>query len=78
MGRHNAALAAAVSAALALGLTACGGSGSAAPADAEKVVSETDQLAGFVDQVDGMGIVEWSGQLLTKSPDNGGQARSSS
>ena len=73
MGRHNAALAAAVSAALALGLTACGGSGSAAPADAEKAVSATDQLAGLVTQVEAMGIVEWTGQLLTKSPDHGGK-----
>ena len=62
----------AISAAL-LGLTACGGSGSAAPGDTEKVVSEGDQLAELVSQVDSMGMVEWSGQLLTKSPDKGGR-----
>lgn len=80
VGRRTAAMAAAVSAAL-MGLTACGGSGSAAPDDAEKASSEGDQparsegdrLAGFVAQVEDMGIVEWSGQLLTRSPDDGGE-----
>ena len=73
MGRRNAALAATVSAALLLGLSACGGSGSAAPGETEKIVSQGDQLADLVTQVGDMGMVEWSGQLLTKSPDDGGQ-----
>lgn len=56
-----------------LGLTACGGSGSAVRGDTEKVVSEKDQLAGLATQVSNMGIVEWSGQLLTRAPDDGGK-----
>jgi len=72
VGRRNAAWAAA-SAALLLGLTACGGSGTAAPGDTDEIVLEGDQLKGFVKQVNGMGMVEWSGQLLTKSPDKGGR-----
>lgn len=73
VGRRNAGLAAAAAVALTLGLTACGASGSAVPGDTEKVVSEDDRLTAFVTQVDEMGMVEWSGQLLTKSPDDGGR-----
>lgn len=76
VGRHNAALVATASAALLLGLTACGDSGSASSGEtekSEKSVSEGDQLAGLVTQVDDMGVVEWSGQLLTKAPDSGGR-----
>ncbi len=54
-------------------LTGCGGAGSATPEDSDAVVLEGDQLDAFAAQVKGMGMVEWSGQLLTKSPDNGGK-----
>ena len=73
MGRHNAALAAGVSAALLLGLSACGGTGTAAAPKAQDAKLLGEQVASLVTQVDKMAVVEWHGQLLTKNPDDGGQ-----
>lgn len=64
--------AAALSVAL-LGLSGCGGSGTAAPGEPTATVMLGQQLQDMVDQVGGMGLVEWHGQLLTKNPDNGGR-----
>ncbi len=60
---------------LLLTMTGCGGGGSE-PGTAEKssdIVLEDGQLDSFVTQVKKMKTVEWSGQLLTKSPENGGR-----
>ncbi|MCY7402992.1 MAG: hypothetical protein LH477_18940, partial [Nocardioides sp.] len=71
MGRRNAAWAAAVSAALMTGLTACGGSGSAAPPKTEDAALLGERLEGLLTQGNKMDVVEWHGQMLTKNPDKG-------
>ena len=76
MARTSLARATTLAAILTLGLgglTGCGESGTAAPGDSASVVMEGDQLDGFAGQVKKMGMVEWSGQLLTKAPSNGGK-----
>ena len=63
---------------LTLGLSACGGSPTADPdsepgGEAGAVMTEAEQLDQFVRRVEDMDMVEWSGQLLTKAPDDGGR-----
>ncbi len=64
---------AALAAGALLALTGCGGSGEAAESTGTDVLMEGEQLEALVTQVDKMGVIEWHGQLLTKSPDNGGK-----
>jgi hypothetical protein len=65
------------SAALAAGallvLSGCGGSGVAAEGKTQGAELLGEKLTGIVSTVDKMGIVEWHGQMLTKSPDKGGR-----
>jgi hypothetical protein len=71
--RINAAYASALAAGALMVLSGCGGSGSAAATKTEGAALLGERLTGMVAQVDKMGIVEWHGQLLTKSPDKGGK-----
>jgi hypothetical protein len=73
VARRKPVWACALGAALLVTLTGCGGSGSAAPGKPSPTVMLGQQLQDMVDQVGGMGLVEWHGQLLTKNPDKGGQ-----
>ncbi|WP_210648857.1 hypothetical protein [Nocardioides sp. SYSU D00065] len=73
MTRHHASRPAALAAGLLLALTGCGGAGEAAADKTAEVLLEGDQLEAMVEQVEGMGIVEWHGQLLTRNPDKGGK-----
>lgn len=77
MAPFDAAKTCAMAAGLLLALTGCGGSGSAAPSKTDDVVPKEDQLNSFVKHVNDIGMVEWSGQLLTKSPDKGASRSSS-
>ena len=54
-------------------LSGCGGSGNAAATKTEGAQLLGEKLTDMVATVDKMGIVEWHGQLLNKSPDKGGQ-----
>lgn len=54
-------------------LSACGGSGRAAAGREQAAPTEGELLDSLVSQVEGMGIIEWHGQLLTKDPDKGGR-----
>lgn len=54
-------------------LSGCGGSGVAAEGKAEGAQLLGEKLTDMVAEVDTMGIVEWHGQMLTKSPDKGGK-----
>lgn len=69
----NAGYAAALAAGALMVLSGCGGSGTAAEPKATGAALLGEKLTGMVGQVDKMGIVEWHGQLLTKSPDKGGR-----
>lgn len=53
-------------------LSGCGGSGNAAAGKTEGAQLLGEKLTEMVSTVEKMGIVEWHGQLLTKSPDKGG------
>ena len=55
------------------GPSGCGGSGTAAEPKAAGQQLLGEKLTGMVGAVDKMGIVEWHGQMLTKSPDKGGR-----
>lgn len=70
---HRSLVAAAAATSLLVLLAACGGETAADQPGGPTVVLEDDMLAGLVEQVDDMGIVEWRGQLLTKSPTNNGR-----
>ena len=70
---RNAVWAAALSAGLLLTATGCGGSGTAAAPKSEGTQLLGQKLEGMVSQVGKMGIIEWHGELLTKSPAKGGQ-----
>lgn len=73
MSHRSVAVAAAAVAGVLTLLTGCAAE---APADAAKgktIILEDDQLEGFVEQVQDMGIVEWRGQLLTKAPQHNGR-----
>jgi hypothetical protein len=70
---HRALVATATATAVAALLSACGGETAADTAEGKVIVMEDDQLEGFVEQVEAMGVVEWRGQLLTKSPEAGGR-----
>ena len=75
---HRSLVAAATATAVMALLSACGGETAAetaggAAGSKKTIVMEDDQLKTFVEQVEGMSMVEWRGQLLTKSPDGGGQ-----
>ncbi len=54
-------------------LSGCGGSGNAAATKTEGAQLLGEKLTEMVSTVEKMGIVEWHGQLLTKSPDKGGR-----
>ncbi len=54
-------------------LSGCGGSGAAAEGKAEGTQLLGDKLTDIVSMADKMGIIEWHGQMLTKSPDKGGK-----
>ncbi len=69
----NAGYAAALAAGALMVLSGCGGSGSAAASKTEGAQLLGEKLTDMVSTVDKMGIVEWHGQLLTKSPDKGGR-----
>lgn len=71
--RLNASWTTALAAGLLLTLTGCGGSGSAAATKTAEAELLGEKVTELVDQVEGMGIVEWHGQLLTKNPDKGGK-----
>lgn len=71
--RFKAAHAAALAAGALMVLSGCGGSGTAAEPKATGAALLGEKLTGMVTQVDKMGIVEWHGQMLTKSPDKGGK-----
>jgi hypothetical protein len=65
---HRSLAAVAAATAVVTLLSACGGETAADAASGAAVVMEDDLLEGFVEQVQDMGVVEWRGQLLTKSP----------
>ena len=69
----NSGYAAALAAGALMVLSGCGGSGTAAEPKATGAALLGEKLTGMVSTVDKMGIVEWHGQLLTKSPDKGGR-----
>jgi hypothetical protein len=69
----NAGSAAALAAGALMVLSGCGGSGTAAEPKATGAALLGEKLTSMVSTVDKMGIVEWHGQLLTKSPDKGGR-----
>ncbi|MEO6512959.1 MAG: hypothetical protein ABIO16_18320, partial [Nocardioides sp.] len=71
--RLTTSYAAVLAAGALLVLSGCGGSGSAAEPKATGAALLGEKLTSMVDTVDKMGIVEWHGQLLTKSPDKGGR-----
>ena len=71
--RINAGFAAALAAGALMVLSGCGGSGNAAATKTEGAQLLGEKLTDMVSTVDKMGIVEWHGQLLTKSPDKGGR-----
>ena len=71
--RINAAHAAALAAGALMVLSGCGGSGNAAATETEDAQLLGEKLTDIVSVVDKMGIVEWHGQMLTKSPDKGGK-----
>ncbi|MCF6376829.1 hypothetical protein L2K70_04360 [Nocardioides KLBMP 9356] len=71
--RMNAAPAAALAAGALLALTGCGGSGAAAEGETKGPELLGEKLSTMVGTVDKMGIVEWHGQMLTKSPEKGGK-----
>jgi hypothetical protein len=71
--RINAAHAAALAAGALMVLSGCGGSGNAAATKTEGAQLLGEKLTDMVGAVDKMGIVEWHGQMLTKSPDKGGR-----
>ena len=71
--RTNAGFAAALAAGALMVLSGCGGSGNAAATKTEGAQLLGEKLTDMVSTVDKMGIVEWHGQLLTKSPDKGGR-----
>lgn len=71
--RLNASWTAALAAGLLLALSGCGGTGSAAASKTEDAQHLGEKLGALVDQVHKMGIVEWRGQLLTKTPDKNGK-----
>ena len=71
--RITAARAAALAAGALMVLSGCGGSGNAAAGKTEGAELLGQKLSDMVSTVDQMGIVEWHGQLLTKSPDKGGK-----
>lgn len=71
--RLTTSYAAALAAGALMVLSGCGGSGSAAEPKATGAALLGEKLTGMVATVDKMGIVEWQGQLLTKSPDKGGR-----
>ena len=74
MTRHlTVAQAAALAAGALMVLSGCGGSGAAAEGKTEDAQPLGDTLSDMVATVDEMGIVEWHGQMLTKSPDKGGR-----
>ena len=72
-GRINAAHAAALAAGALMVLSGCGGSGTAAEPKATGAALLGQKLTDMVGAVDKMGIIEWQGQMLTKSPDKGGR-----
>ena len=69
----NSGYAAALAAGALMVLSGCGGSGTAAEPKATGAALLGEKLTSMVSTVDKMGIVEWHGQLLTKSPDKGGR-----
>jgi hypothetical protein len=71
--RINVAHAAALAAGALMVLSGCGGSGNAAATKTEGAQLLGEKLTDMVATVDKMGIVEWHGQMLTKSPDKGGK-----
>lgn len=71
--RTNTGFAAALAAGALMVLSGCGGSGNAAATKTEGAQLLGQKLTDMVSTVDKMGIVEWHGQLLTKSPDKGGR-----
>lgn len=71
--RINAAHAAALAAGALMVLSGCGGSGTAAEPKATGAALLGQKLTDMVGAVDKMGIIEWQGQMLTKSPDKGGR-----
>ena len=71
--RISVAHAAALAAGALMVLSGCGGSGNAAATKTEGTQLLGEKLTDMVAIVDKMGIVEWHGQMLTKSPDKGGK-----
>ena len=69
----NAGRAAALAAGALMVLSGCGGSGNAAASKTEGAQLLGQKLTDMMSTVEKMGIVEWHGQLLTKSPDKGGR-----
>lgn len=74
---HRPLVAAAAATAVMTLLGACGGETAAetpgGPTAEKSIVMEDDQLKAFNQQVQDMGVVQWRGQLLTKSPEANGK-----